>query len=137
MKKLLIALLIPFAASAGIKETLVDADPVVICTQEQYEDAKTWKNLCSTAENGIYSTHCTVVAVNRYCEPATRVDAAAKGSLAPFFKHDGTMKNTYLESRKDPNCGADEIVEAYSQCKVAGGEDCLAEAKKVQQLICE
>jgi hypothetical protein len=135
--KLLIALLIPFAASAGIKETLLDANPVVICTQEQYEDARTWQDLCGTTSNSISNSYCTLVAVNRYCEPATRVDAAARGSLAPSFRSGGTMKNTYLEARKDSNCGADEIVEAYSQCKVAGGEDCLAEAKKVQQLICE
>lgn len=49
----------------------------VLCNQQQYDRAMQWREKCR--EHGqINTSYCTVVSVNRFCDPATPEDVAGK-----------------------------------------------------------
>lgn len=55
----------------------------VLCDQQQYDRAMQWREKCR--EHGqINTSYCTVVSVNRFCDPATPEDVAGKRRSATY-----------------------------------------------------
>lgn len=94
----------------------------VKCSEEQYRDAKQFALSCKAADD-IKNKYCSVVAVNRICEPVLK--APSGYSLAPrFFSPNRKYNNVYTPVKNTVSdsklvCSAEEkdkVAEAVKTC---------------------